>query len=73
MEVYSVGRIIRALEKDGWYEVRRNGTSHRQYKHLVKTGKVTVSVHKMSDDVYGKLLSSIEDQSGLDFSQIFGR
>ena len=73
MEVYSVGRIIRTLEKDGWYEVKGNGSGHRQFKHPVKPGKVTISVHRMSDDVSGKLLDSIERQSGLDFSLIYGR
>lgn len=72
MEVYSVREIIRALKNDGWYLVKVNG-SHRQFKHLVKPGKVTVSGHRMGDDVSGKLLDSIERQSGLDFSLIYGR
>lgn len=72
MEVYSVREIIRALKNDGWYLVKVNG-SHRQFKHPVKPGKVTVSGHRMGNDVSGKLLDSIERQSGLDFSLIYGR
>lgn len=71
MKVYSVIEIIRALEKDGWYLVKVNG-SHRQFKHPTKPGKVTVSGHKMKSDVCGKLLESIERQSGLDLSLIYG-
>ena len=73
MEVYSVREIIRALKNDGWKELKGNGSAHHQFKHPVKPGKVTISVHRMSANVFGKLLSSIEDQSGLDFSLIYGR
>lgn len=72
MVVYSVNEIIRALKNDGWYLVRCRG-SHRQYRHASKPGLVTVSGHRMRGDVFGKLLDSIEEQSGLDFSQIYGR
>ena len=40
--------------------------SHRQFKHPVKPGKVTVNGHP-SDVVCGFLLKSIEAQSGLKF------
>ena len=33
--------VIRLLEADGWYQVRMRG-SHRQFKHPVKRGLVTV-------------------------------
>ncbi|CAG4886104.1 hypothetical protein R69919_00139 [Paraburkholderia gardini] len=34
-------KLIRMLEKDGWYEVRVTG-SHHHFKHAGKKGLVTV-------------------------------
>lgn len=65
MRVIKIVKIIKTLEKDGWYIVRIRG-SHRQFKHPSKKGTVTVN-GKPSDDVWGTLLSSIEEQSGLKF------
>ena len=36
--------VIRMVERDGWYHVKTRG-SHRQYKHPVKRGKVTIAGH----------------------------
>lgn len=66
MKVVKVKKIIKKLEKDGWYLHRHNGTSHRQLKHPEKAGKVTVN-GKLSSDITGDLLKSIEKQSGLNF------
>lgn len=66
MKVVKVSAIIRALKKDGWYLASHDGTSHRQFKHPVKKGKVTVN-GKLSDTREGWLLKSIEEQSGLKF------
>jgi predicted RNA binding protein YcfA (HicA-like mRNA interferase family) len=66
MKVIKVGEIIRRLNNDGWYIYRHKGTSHRQFKHPVKKGKVTVN-GKLSGDISGSLLRSIENQSGLIF------
>jgi len=33
--------VIKHLQKDGWYEVNQVG-SHKQFKHPVKKGRVTV-------------------------------
>ena len=33
--------LIRLIENDGWRHIRTRG-SHRQYKHAVKKGRVTV-------------------------------
>lgn len=66
MKVKKVSEIIRKLRDDGWYLFRHNGTSHRQYKHHVKKGKVTVN-GKLSSEVTGDLLKSIEKQSDLIF------
>ena len=65
MKVIKVSEILKKLEADGWYLVNYEG-SHRQFKHPVKKGKVTVNGHP-SDDVWGFLLKSIEKQSGLRF------
>lgn len=65
MKVVKISAILAALEADGWIKTAQKG-SHRQYKHPLKKGKVTVNGH-LSDDVYGFLLKSIETQSGLKF------
>ena len=64
--VYSVRKVIRILEKDGWFFVRQEG-SHCQYGHSTKPGLVTISGHKMSDDVPKGLLHAIELQAGIKF------
>lgn len=66
MKVMKVSEIINALKKDGWFLAHHKGTSHRQFKHPTKKGKVTVN-GKLSGDVSGDLLKSIESQSGLVF------
>lgn len=65
MKTVKVSAIIQKLLDDGWYLVNQEG-SHRQFKHPVRKGKVTVNGHP-SDDVWGFLLKSIEKQSGLKF------
>ena len=45
-----VAEAIKLIEYDGWFLVRQKG-SHRQYKHPVKAGLVTIAVHCMSDDI----------------------
>lgn len=65
MKVVKIMAILRRLERDGWYIDRQRG-SHRQFKHAVKPGVVTVN-GSPSDDVWGDLLKSIERQSGLVF------
>lgn len=64
-KVVKVKKILKALKKDGWYKARQRG-SHRQFKHLEKKGTVTVNGSE-NDDVWGTLLKSIEEQSGLVF------
>jgi len=58
-----VRAVLRVLREDGWREVARRG-SHRQFKHPVKTGRVTVS-GKPSDDLAPGTLNSILKQAGL--------
>jgi predicted RNA binding protein YcfA (HicA-like mRNA interferase family) len=54
--------VIRRLKDDGWFEVGQSG-SHKQFKHPVKPGRVTV-VYPQRDVPEGTL-RSIEKQSGL--------
>jgi predicted RNA binding protein YcfA (HicA-like mRNA interferase family) len=65
MKSVKVSVIIRTLLEDGWYIARQKG-SHRQFKHPTKKGITTVN-GKPSDTREGKLLKSIEEQSGLVF------
>ena len=44
-----VREILKLLHKDGWYRVPSRG-GHRQFKHDIKRGRVTVS-GKPSDDI----------------------
>lgn len=57
--------IIKIIEKDGWYEVRQNG-SHRQYKHPTKKGLVTIPIHRLSNDLTIGLEKSILKQAGIE-------
>ena len=54
---------IALLEKDGWFLVATRG-SHRQFKHPLKSGRVTVA-GKPSDDLAPGTFNSILKQSGL--------
>ena len=51
------------IEKDGWYLIKTRG-DHRQYKHPVKKGRVTVP-GKLSDDLMAGTLNSIFKQARL--------
>ena len=55
--------VIRIIEMDGWYVVQSKG-SHKQSKHAVKTGRVTIAGHP-NDDVGPGTLNSILKQAGL--------
>ena len=58
-----IKEIIKMIENDGWYLAKTRG-SHRQYKHLTKSGLVTVS-GKLSDDLAPGTLNSILKQAKL--------
>jgi predicted RNA binding protein YcfA (HicA-like mRNA interferase family) len=58
-----VREVIRLIENDGWRLVATRG-SHRQYKHDVKTGRVTVP-GKLNDDLAPGTLNSIFKQAKL--------
>jgi predicted RNA binding protein YcfA (HicA-like mRNA interferase family) len=51
------------VEADGWYQVATKG-SHRQFKHPVKTGRVTIAGHP-GDDIAPGTFNSILKQAGL--------
>jgi len=53
--------VVRALESDGWYRVAQKGSSHGQFKHPTKHGRVTVP-HPERDIPIGTL-RSIERQA----------
>lgn len=55
--------VIKLVEQDGWNLVKTRG-SHRQYKHPVKKGRVTIAGHP-SADIHPKTLSSVLVQAGL--------
>ena len=58
-----VREAIKRLEGDGWYLVATRG-SHRQFKHPVKRGRVTVA-GKPADDLAPGTLKSILTQAQL--------
>ena len=60
---WTVREIIRAIESDGWFLVETSG-SHRQYKHVTKTGRVTVP-GKLSSVLAAGTANSILKQAGL--------
>ncbi len=57
--------IIKLIEADGWYEVRQKG-SHKQFKHSIKQGLVTVPVHRLSNDLSPGLEKSIMKQAQIE-------
>lgn len=59
----TVREIIRIIEDDGWLLVATRG-SHRQFKHSIKSGRVTVA-GKPRDDISPGTLNSILKQAGL--------
>ena len=58
-----VRSIIKMIEADGWYLVATKG-SHRQYKHPIKPGRVTIAGHP-GDDLAPGTLNSILKQAQL--------
>jgi predicted RNA binding protein YcfA (HicA-like mRNA interferase family) len=62
--------LQRALEGDGWYVVRQEG-SHVQLKHPIKPGRVTVAVHKRQI-IDPKTLRSALRQAGMTVDELRG-
>jgi predicted RNA binding protein YcfA (HicA-like mRNA interferase family) len=63
MRAVEVREILEILRRDGWYLVATRG-SHRQFKHAVKRGRVTVP-GKASKDLHPATLNSILKEAGL--------
>jgi predicted RNA binding protein YcfA (HicA-like mRNA interferase family) len=59
-----VRAIIKMLLNDGWIKVGQRG-SHRQYRHPIKPGRVTVP-GKLSDELRKGTQKSILRQAGLE-------
>ena len=55
--------IIKLIEKDGWYLITTKG-SHRQYKHRIKPGRVTIA-GQLADDLAPGTLNSVLKQARL--------
>jgi len=56
--------IVKLIEVDGWFRVKAKG-GHRQYKHAVKRGRVTIP-GQMNADLDKKTEKSILRQTGLE-------
>jgi len=55
--------IIKLLEADGWHLVITKG-NHRQFKHLLKPGRVTIAGHP-GDDLAPGAVNSVLKQAQL--------
>jgi predicted RNA binding protein YcfA (HicA-like mRNA interferase family) len=55
--------VIKLIESDGWYLMATKG-SHRQFKHTVKPGRVTIAGHP-GDDLAPGTLNSVLKQAQL--------
>jgi predicted RNA binding protein YcfA (HicA-like mRNA interferase family) len=62
-EIMKVRDAIRLIESDGWYIVAIRG-SHRQFKHPMKSGRVTIAGHP-ADDLAPGTLNSVFKQAQL--------
>jgi predicted RNA binding protein YcfA (HicA-like mRNA interferase family) len=58
-----VREVLRLVEKDGWYQVTQKG-SHKQFKHPLKPGRVTIAGHP-SQEMDKGTLNNILKQAGL--------
>ena len=63
MKIWKVREVIQLIASDGWFLLRTRG-DHRQFKHLIKKGKVTVP-GKLSDALDPNTAKSILIQAGL--------
>ena len=56
-------QIEKLIKEDGWYKIKSNGGSHRQYQHSTKKGKITIAYH--NGDIPQGTIRSILKQAGL--------
>lgn len=59
----TVGEVRKRLRAEGWYRLPRKATSHEQYKHPFKLGKVTLS-GKDTDRLAPGTWKAIQRQAG---------
>jgi len=64
MKVWKVKDIIKYIESNGWCFVCQKG-SHRQFKHSIKQGRVTVP-GSLNDDLPSGTSKSVLKQAGLE-------
>lgn len=64
VNIMRVKEIVKILKADGWYELPSKATSHMQFKHPTKPGKVTVANH--SGDIPPFTLRSILKQAQIE-------
>jgi predicted RNA binding protein YcfA (HicA-like mRNA interferase family) len=62
LKSYKVSEVIKMLKDDDWYLVAQKG-SHRQFKHSVRNGKVTIN-GKPGDTLSQFLLNNIFKHAG---------
>lgn len=55
--------VIKLIESDGWHLVATKG-SHRQFKHTIKPGRITIAGHP-GDDLTPGTLNSVLKQAQL--------
>jgi predicted RNA binding protein YcfA (HicA-like mRNA interferase family) len=55
--------VLKLIRDDGWHQVAQKG-SHLQFKHPVKTGRVTVAGHPSQEMAKGTV-GNILKQAGL--------
>jgi predicted RNA binding protein YcfA (HicA-like mRNA interferase family) len=65
MPVMKVRAVIQLIEADGWRLVRQR-VSHRQYRHQIKSGQVTVA-GKLSDSLDPGTLRNIFRQAQIEW------
>jgi predicted RNA binding protein YcfA (HicA-like mRNA interferase family) len=58
-----VSEMLRAIKDDGWFHVAQRG-SHRQFKHPIKPGRLSIA-GKPSDELAKGTQMSIVKQAGL--------
>lgn len=58
-----IREITEIIKKDGLYKVAQKG-SHKQFKHLIKTGRVTIAGNP-GDDIATGTLNSVLKQAGI--------
>lgn len=61
--IMKVRKVIQLIEKDGWALVTQKG-SHRQYRHPVKKGRVTIPGN-LGDEIALGTFNSVLKQAGL--------